>query len=199
MRAVRAVRGVRVEALTESIDVMPTILDFMGQTPPLQCDGASLLPFILHRGNMSSSSSSSSSPTCQPSHEGQPLLSEAWADAPLTPRGWRTGVHYEFDYADYSGGRLQLGSRATPSNCESLGRTVVAVYRTHSYKLVHFSDPIFPPLLFDMVADPGETINLATCPEHGTTLGGLVRQLLSLRMRKSGGRGLSERKVGAHL
>jgi arylsulfatase A-like enzyme len=38
-------RGSQVEAFTESIDIMPTILDVIGQDIPVQCDGYSLLPF----------------------------------------------------------------------------------------------------------------------------------------------------------
>lgn len=39
-------RGSVVEAFTESVDIMPTILDWLGQQPPPQCDGHSLLPFV---------------------------------------------------------------------------------------------------------------------------------------------------------
>lgn len=45
-RAPDAGRGRAVEAFTESIDVMPTILDLLGAEPPLQCDGASLRPLL---------------------------------------------------------------------------------------------------------------------------------------------------------
>lgn len=38
-------RGSQVEAFTEIIDIMPTILDCVGQDIPHQCDGHSLLPF----------------------------------------------------------------------------------------------------------------------------------------------------------
>ena len=38
-------RGTQVEAFTENIDIMPTILDSIGQAIPNQCDGYSLLPF----------------------------------------------------------------------------------------------------------------------------------------------------------
>lgn len=39
-------RGTQVQAFTENVDVMPTILDALGPGPmPLQCDGRSLLPF----------------------------------------------------------------------------------------------------------------------------------------------------------
>ncbi len=39
-------RGRVVEAFSECIDVMPTILDMLGCEAPLQCDGASLTPFL---------------------------------------------------------------------------------------------------------------------------------------------------------
>ncbi|WP_395017943.1 alkaline phosphatase family protein [Dongia sp.] len=39
-------RGRQVDAFSESIDIMPTILSWLGAEPPAQCDGASLLPFV---------------------------------------------------------------------------------------------------------------------------------------------------------
>ena len=42
--AADAGRGVRIDAFTESIDLMPTLLDWLGAATPAQCDGASLLP-----------------------------------------------------------------------------------------------------------------------------------------------------------
>lgn len=39
-------RGRQVDAFTEAIDLMPTILDLVGAEIPLQCDGASLRPFL---------------------------------------------------------------------------------------------------------------------------------------------------------
>ena len=38
-------RGGRVQAFTENVDVMPTILDWLGLEVPAACDGLSLLPF----------------------------------------------------------------------------------------------------------------------------------------------------------
>ena len=38
-------RGHRIEAFTENVDVMPTILEWLGLEAPPQCDGLSLLPF----------------------------------------------------------------------------------------------------------------------------------------------------------
>ena len=39
-------RGQQVDALTQAIDVMPTILDWIGLPVPRTCDGASLMPFL---------------------------------------------------------------------------------------------------------------------------------------------------------
>lgn len=39
-------RGRIVDAFSESVDVMPTILDWLGLEIPAQCDGRSLLPFL---------------------------------------------------------------------------------------------------------------------------------------------------------
>jgi arylsulfatase A-like enzyme len=44
--AAGAARGRQVAAFTESVDVMPTILDWLGLEIPAQCDGHSLLPFL---------------------------------------------------------------------------------------------------------------------------------------------------------
>jgi arylsulfatase A-like enzyme len=42
-----ATRGRVIDAFTENVDVMPTILDWLGvETLPLQCDGRSLLPWL---------------------------------------------------------------------------------------------------------------------------------------------------------
>jgi arylsulfatase A-like enzyme len=42
-------RGRMVAQFSESVDVMPTILDLLGRAAPVQCDGASLVPFLLGR------------------------------------------------------------------------------------------------------------------------------------------------------
>ena len=45
----RASRGRIVDAFTETIDVLPTILEWVGQPVPRPCDGASLRPFLQRR------------------------------------------------------------------------------------------------------------------------------------------------------
>ena len=44
-----AARGTVVEAFSEAIDVMPTLVDWMGLEVPRACDGQSLLPFLRGR------------------------------------------------------------------------------------------------------------------------------------------------------
>ena len=41
-----ASRGAEFEAFTENIDLMPTLLEWLGAEVPVQCDGSSLLPFV---------------------------------------------------------------------------------------------------------------------------------------------------------
>ncbi|MFZ3032439.1 MAG: alkaline phosphatase family protein [Parvibaculum sp.] len=41
-----ATRGQTVTRFTENVDIMPTMLDYLGLTTPVQCDGASLRPFL---------------------------------------------------------------------------------------------------------------------------------------------------------
>jgi arylsulfatase A-like enzyme len=45
-RAAGAHRGTRIDAPTENVDVLPTVLSWMGADRPSQCDGRSLLPFV---------------------------------------------------------------------------------------------------------------------------------------------------------
>jgi arylsulfatase A-like enzyme len=45
-RAAPSARGLRVDAFTEAVDIMPTILDWLDLDVPPQLDGRSLLPFL---------------------------------------------------------------------------------------------------------------------------------------------------------
>jgi len=45
-RTADAARGSRVDAFTEAVDIMPTILDWLGRPVPRACDGRTLLPLI---------------------------------------------------------------------------------------------------------------------------------------------------------
>jgi arylsulfatase A-like enzyme len=58
-----------VDAFTENVDVLPTLVDLCGGTPPEFCDGASLRPFLDHD---------------RQGHD--------------APPGWRDAVHLEWDF-----------------------------------------------------------------------------------------------------
>ncbi|PKQ03309.1 MAG: sulfatase, partial [Alphaproteobacteria bacterium HGW-Alphaproteobacteria-12] len=49
-RAADGTRGHTVDRFTENVDIMPTMLDVIGAETPVQCDGASLVPFLESEG-----------------------------------------------------------------------------------------------------------------------------------------------------
>jgi arylsulfatase A-like enzyme len=46
VRAPGLARGIEIDAFTEAVDLMPTILELAGRTVPVQCDGVSIVPFL---------------------------------------------------------------------------------------------------------------------------------------------------------
>ena len=128
------------DSFTESIDVMPTIIDWLGGAVPRACDGRSLLPF-LRTGR---------------------------------PAGWRTELHYEYDFRDvyYSKPEAELG--LTMDECS------LCVIQDARWKYVHFAK--LPPLLFDLTADPNQFRNLAADPAHIAIVAEYAQKALSWRM-----------------
>ena len=116
-------RGSVVRAVTESVDVLPTICEFMGAEIPLQADGWSLDPFL----------------------RGEPA-----------PEHWRDTAHFEWSFADPVNRLPERAFGLPMSHCS------LAVSRGPRYKYVQFAatPELFPSLLFDVVADPGQTHNL---------------------------------------
>ncbi|MCC2596251.1 alkaline phosphatase family protein [Pusillimonas sp. MFBS29] len=137
-----ASRGKIVRDFTETIDTMPTILEWMGLPVPRSCDGASLLPFLA---------------------QGQ------------APQGWRTEVHYEFDFRNifYSTPEEHMGTGLDDSS--------LSVVQDHNYKYVHFTNAA--PLFFDLKADPAQLNNLANDPAQQHTMLRYAQKMLSWRMR----------------
>ncbi len=125
--AADATRGLVVSAPTESVDVAPTVLEWLGGELPVQFDGWPLTSF-LHVG--------------------------------AAPGHWRTAAHWEWDFRhpQYRYAEQHLG---IPGEHCSL-----AVARTAEAKYVQFAaaPQVLPPLLFDLVADPGHRVNLAAGP-----------------------------------
>lgn len=135
-----ATRGRIDDAFTESIDVMPTVLSWLGGPVPPACDGSSLLPVVRGR----------------------------------RPPGWRTELHYEYDFRDvyYSAPEPCLG--LGPDQCS------LCVVQDSRYKYVHFA--ALPPLFFDLTADPHQFHNLAADPAHMPLVLEYAQKALSWRL-----------------
>jgi arylsulfatase A-like enzyme len=131
------------ERFTENVDVMPTILEWIGVDAPVQCDGASVLD-LLHGDD---------------------------------PPGWRTAVHWEWDFRDPTGRLTQEMFGLGIDECS------LAVLRDERGKYVHFTG--MPPVFYDLERDPGELVNRAADPEYGATVLDYAQRLLSFRMRNA--------------
>jgi arylsulfatase A-like enzyme len=128
------------DAFTESIDVMPTIIDWLGGEAPRACDGASLLPFMQGR----------------------------------RPEGWRTELHYEYDFRDvyYSKPEHELGI--------TMDQSSLCVVQDERFKYVHFA--ALPPLFFDLAVDPHQFHNLADDPTYAARVRDYAQKALSWRL-----------------
>ena len=137
-----ATRGQIVREFSETIDTMPTVLDWLGQPIPRTCDGESLLPF-LHHGH--------------------------------APEGWRTEVHYEFDFRNifYSQPEDVLGT--------AMDESALAVVQDEDFKYVHFAAQ--KPLFFDLRKDPGQFHNLAEEPEYAQQVLAYAQKMLNWRLK----------------
>lgn len=127
-------------AFTESIDVMPTILEWLDGEVPRACDGRSLLPFL--RGQK--------------------------------PHGWRTELHYEYDFRDiyYSQPEADLGV--------DMDDACLCVIQDENFKYVHFAS--LPALFFDLKADPHQFNNLADNQDYATLVRDYAQKALSWRL-----------------
>lgn len=135
-----ACRGAVESSFTESVDVMPTILDWLGGQAPRACDGRSVMPFT----------------------QG------------IRPAGWRSELHYEYDFRDvhYSQPEAVLGLTMDESS--------LCVIQDERYKYVHFA--ALPPLFFDLQADPNQFVNLAADPAHADLVLRYAQKALSWRL-----------------
>jgi len=115
-------RGLVVREPTESVDVAPTLLEWLGLPLPVQFDGWPLSGFL---------------------HEG------------LAPGHWRSAAHWEWDmrHAQLRAAETYFG---VPSEHCSL-----AVLRRQDAKYVQFAAEasVLPPILFDLTAGRGHTVN----------------------------------------
>lgn len=130
----------RSASFTESVDLFPTILDWIGAPVPRACDGRSLLP--LCRGE--------------------------------APADWRTEAHFEFDFRDLWHVRPE-SALGVP-----MDKACLAAIRGERFKYVHF--PTLAPLLFDLVDDPHETVDLAGDPAAMPAMLDAAQRMLGWRL-----------------
>jgi arylsulfatase A-like enzyme len=140
-------RGTIVDAVTESVDVLPTICDFLGAEVPLQADGWSLAPFL----------------------RGEPA-----------PEHWRDTAHFEWSFSDPARQLAETAFAIPMSHC------ALEVGRGPRFKYVQFAteSELFPPLLFDVSEDPGQTRNLLAGDGDAYEVAwGCAQELVRWRMR----------------
>jgi arylsulfatase A-like enzyme len=141
-------RGRVVDAVTESVDLLPTICEFIGAEVPLQADGWSLGPMV----------------------KGQAV-----------PEHWRDTAHFEWNFSDPANPMAETMFGLPMSHCS------LAVSRGPSVKYAQFasSPEIFPPLLFDLEADPEQIHNLCDgrTTQSAEMAWGAAQELLQWHMR----------------
>jgi len=90
------------------------------------------------------------------------------------PARWRAAAHWEIDFRDPFDDQTEATLGIGPDLC------VLGVVRGERYKYVHFA--ALPPVLFDLLEDPDELVNLADDPAHREVLATCAQAMLSWRM-----------------
>jgi arylsulfatase A-like enzyme len=95
------------------------------------------------------------------------------------PADWRTECHWEWDFRSPQTHMAEDFLGVTMEQC------CLNVVRGERWKYVQFAtDPeVLPPLLFDLEADPDQTVNLAGDRAHDVDRADAAAHLLSWRMR----------------
>lgn len=141
IRDPRRAGGHRVARFTESIDIVPTILELVGAENPGFLDGRALTAYL----------------------DG---------GEPAEPRD---AAIWEYDFREVATGGAQ---RYFDLPLDALN---MATIRTERFKYVHFGG--LPPLLFDLVEDPAETIDRSRDPSLAGVRLELAERMLDWRAR----------------
>jgi arylsulfatase A-like enzyme len=89
----------------------------------------------------------------------------------------REAVHWEWEFRDPKGQLIESVYGAASDQCN------LAVYRDEKFKYVHF--PAFAPVLFDLVNDPDELVNVAADPAYLPVVAEYAQKMLSWRLATS--------------
>jgi arylsulfatase A-like enzyme len=122
-----------------------------------------------------------------------PLQADGWSLLPFVqgeaPAHWRSEAHFEWDFSNYPGGGLEALYNIPMSHCS------LAVGRGATEKYVQFATgrEVFPPLLFDLDADPEQQHDLAGEPASADRAWRAAERLLQWRMRTD------ERELTGHI
>jgi hypothetical protein len=175
---------------TESVDVFPTVMAWLGLHIPAQCDGASLLPLLQRGGQPLPPPQATASSIAgvvgigdkRTAAVARGALSVA---AAATGRQWRTAAHWEVNYSAW--GQPKVGGQflgqsiglVSPDEC------YFCVLREKEYKLVYFMGGL-PPLLFHIAEDEDELHDVSSASEHQQALFRLMGELHEWRIRHAG-------------
>ena len=94
-----------------------------------------------------------------------------------SPAGWPAEVFWELDFRDAVSDRPERELGVALDDCS------IAVLREARFKYVHFA--ALPPLLFDLAADPDETVNRAADPACAPQALAMAQRMLSWRLGKA--------------
>jgi arylsulfatase A-like enzyme len=163
-RAADGGRGRVVEAVTESVDVLPTICRWLGIEVPEQADGFALQPFLGGEGPGDE----------EPGSVGR-------------PEHWREAAHWSWNFSNPATRQAEQFFGLPMAHC------TLDVIRSDSVKYVQFAaDPaVLPPLLFDLRVDPDQLHDLiggaggggGSAPGWPAMAWEAARKLLQWRMR----------------
>ncbi len=170
-----ATRGGVVTAVTEHVDLLPTLCTWMGVEVPLQCDGQALQPFLHAEASRVKTGIAD---VAAAEEKSEATAVGGGAKGAAVPAGWRTAAHWEWDFRDPAGHAAEdlLGL--------SMEQCGLGVWRDERWKYVVFGAPpdVLPPLLFDLVEDPEQTVNLAADPAYADARAACADAMLRWRM-----------------
>ncbi|TWT40646.1 sulfatase-like hydrolase/transferase [Botrimarina hoheduenensis] len=162
-------RGRREPALVQSIDVAPTLLDLADVTPPESMQGSSLQPLL--EGDPSGWRTHAFSENLWSTYFGNPRCES------VRGQRWKYIRYFANDrelYKDFDLSTVYLNNELNATN-----------YRRWLTSSLRGESPDYEEL-FDLEADPDETTNLTSAPEHADVLDAMRRRCLAMAREAKG-------------